>query len=717
MKYAIIIMLLALYSSADAQEKRTISVKDSKTKMPLEFVVISSDNNAAGTTDSLGKAIVSLVPGPHKLGFFLTGYHKKDTTIDFATSRAIGILLDEEEKGLEEVTIVASTRNGQAIESSPLKVEVLGKEELSEEASIRPGNIASILGDVSGVQIQQSSATSGNSNVRIQGLDGRYTQILRDGMPLYDGFSGGLGILSIPPLDLMQIELIKGSASTLYGGGAIGGLINLISRRPTFNQELDVLANYTTLKELNTNVFASRRYKKLGYTLFAGYTTQQAVDVNGDGFSDVPNASSFNIHPRLSYYPSQNTIITLGYNGSFDQRDGGDMRVLSDAPGITHQYHENNTSQRHTGEYIMEHFAGKNKFTLKGSVSDFDRTITTNTYQTRGNQLSYYGEASLFAPLGKHDLVAGINVVGDDYYTKYPSYIPLQQFNNLTAGAFTQFDLHLQERTTIETGLRVDQHSRYGTFVLPRIAAFHRFNEQWGARAGFGMGYKTPNPLVQQNIDYPITEILPPGDNVKAEASYGYNAEVNYKKTWGKATVFINQAFFLTRIDNPILFFPLSNGLIMMANASAPTISTGSDTYLKLTLKGWELYGGYTYTDARYTYLSANNFIPLTPRNRWAFVVAKEFDEKWRFGLEGSHTGPQYRYDGTQTPAYFFIATMAQRKVGKHLLLVLNCENLLDYRMSKVESLYTGSMTNPTFKPLWAPIDGRVVNLSVRWKI
>src|SRR6202008_333350 len=103
-----------------------------------------------------------------------------------------------------------------------------------EENTIRPANIASILGDVSGGQIQQSSATSGNSNVRIQGLDGRYTQILRDGMPLYDGFSGGFGILTVPPLDLKQIELIKGSASTLYGGGAIGGLINLVSKRPTF---------------------------------------------------------------------------------------------------------------------------------------------------------------------------------------------------------------------------------------------------------------------------------------------------------------------------------------------------------------------------------------------------------------------------------------------------------------------------------------------------
>jgi len=100
-----------------------------------------------------------------------------------------------------------------------------------------------------------------------------------------------------------------------------------------------------------------------------------------------------------------------------------------------------------------------------------------------------------------------------------------------------------------------------------------------------------------------------------------------------------------------------------------------------------------------------------------AFVAVKEIAEKWRFGLEGSVTGSQYRYDGTSTPGYVFIAAMIQRNIGEHVLLVLNGENLLDYRMSREESIYTGTITNPMFKPLWAPIDGRVINLSVRWKL
>ena len=170
--------------------------------------------------------------------------------------------------------MVASTRSNESIETSTTKVEVLGLEEMNEESTVKPGNIASILGDMSGIQIQQSSATSGNANVRIQGLDGKYTQILRDGMPLYEGYSGGFGILSIPPLDLKQIELIKGSASTLYGGGAIGGLINLISKKPSYQPDASVLINTTTLKETNVNAYYAQRWKHIGFTLFAGETLQ-----------------------------------------------------------------------------------------------------------------------------------------------------------------------------------------------------------------------------------------------------------------------------------------------------------------------------------------------------------------------------------------------------------------------------------------------------------
>ncbi|MBS1586096.1 MAG: TonB-dependent receptor [Bacteroidetes bacterium] len=713
------ILLLLLSLNAYPQDAIHMQVSDGNSNLAVPFVNIVSNSTFLASTDSAGKALVTLPAGSHKISFVLTGYKRLDTTITIPSPKNVNITLVPEAEDLAEVTIVSSTRSNQNIESSPLKVEVLGKEEMSEEAGIKPGNIASILGDVSGVQIQQSSATSGNSNVRIQGLDGRYTQILQDGMPLYDGFSGGFGILTIPPLDLKQIELIKGSASTLYGGGAIGGLVNLISKRPAYNQEADALINYTTLNEANVNAFAAKRNDKLGYTIFAGYTRQQATDVNKDDLSDVPKTNSFLIHPKLFYYPTAKTTIALGYSGSFDKRRGGDMLVLQNKADNSHQYYESNNSQRHTGEYLVEHYYTTNaKVTLKGNISNFDRLTNTNFYSLKGNQTSYYSEASGNLPIGKSDLIVGINIVGDTYKTINPDTASLKSLANTTVGAFGQYSLHIKGHTTVEAGLRFDRHSRYGIFALPRVAAFHKFGDHWAVRAGFGMGYKTPNPLVPQNIEYNVLDILPVSSLVKPEISYGYNAEVNYKKEWGKGnSLFINQAFFLTQVNRPIVFETNTGNKVDMVNATKPIVSRGFDTYVKLILHSWELYAGYTYTDARLTYLPGNTFVPLTPRNRWAFVLVKEIENAWRLGLEGSHTGTQYRYDRSSTPGYLFIAAMIQRQIGKHAFVVLNGENLLDYRMSKVESLYNGSIQNPAFKPLWAPIDGRVINLSLRWKL
>ena len=121
---------------------------------------------------------------------------------------------------LSEEVLVTATRTNSRIENLPTWVEVLGAEEMEEESSIRPASIASLFGDIAGAQIQPTSPTTGNLDLRLQGLPGQYTQILRDGVPLYGGFAGSFGLLTVPPLDLKQVVLIKGTNSTLYGAGA-----------------------------------------------------------------------------------------------------------------------------------------------------------------------------------------------------------------------------------------------------------------------------------------------------------------------------------------------------------------------------------------------------------------------------------------------------------------------------------------------------------------
>lgn len=714
-----IIAFITFFLPVKAQETFRAIVKDKTTAQVLTGVTVTPDAGKGVISNEEGQTVIgALTAGKHTFRFTHVGYEPFALTVQLPDTSWHEVLLTATHKEMEEVTVIASTRNNQRIENSPLKVEVLGKEEMDEENTIKPGNIASILGDVSGIQIQQSSAVSGNSNVRIQGLDGRYTQILRDGMPLFDGFSGGFGIMQIPPLDLKQVELVKGSASTLYGGGAIGGLVNLISKRPSYEQEGMFTLNHSTLKESNFNTYVAKRNKTFGYNFFGGITHQDAVDVNNDNFSDVPKQDAVVIHPRFFIYPSSKTTMAFGYTGTFAMLNGGDMQVLNNSKNAGHQYFEKNKTGRNTGDMLIEHTLGNgNKLQVKGSVSSFDRAITTNAYYFKGNRLNYFTEASLLIPKENYSVVAGVNVSGDRF-TISPSSGPvaLTNYNNNTVGAFAQATVNLPVRTILEAGIRADHHNNYGNFVLPRVALFHRFDDHWATRMGVGLGYKAPDPLAPQNVEYDIPDIQPLPTGIKAERSIGYNAEVNYKmKLEDGGTLFINQAFFLTQINNPVVATQQSNELVYFNNMGSHILTRGSDTYVQLHTDDWEVYLGYTYTVAERKYLPNNQFMPLTPRNRFASVIVYEIEGKWRFGVEGSYTGAQYRDGDTKTPGYLFMATLIERKFGDKIGIVLNCENLLDARQSRYESLYTGTVTDPVFKPLWAPIDGRVVNLSIRW--
>jgi outer membrane receptor for ferrienterochelin and colicins len=717
--FIVIVNCISIFSFAQEQTVR-FKVIDAATKQPLENVSIEAQKKSLGKTDEQGIFTKLIAGSITECVFSNIGYETQKVKLIYADTSWTTIAMQKIVLKQDEVTVISSTRNNQKIENAPLKVEVLGREEMDEENTIKPANIASILGDVSGVQIQQTSATTGNANVRIQGLSGQYTQILKDGMPLYEGFSGGFGVLSIPPLDLKQVELIKGSASTLYGGGAIGGLVNIISRKPTEKQTAVITINASTLKEKNANFFMAKKFKKVGYTLFAGYTDQTPVDVNKDGFSDVAETKAIIIHPRLFFYPNKNTTIIVGNNTVIEDRVGGDMNYINKQllTGASY-FFEKNTIERTTTDLIVTHNLKNNdKLELKASYSSLFRNIKTNSHNFNGTQDNFFSELSLVKQLKKSNLVAGANFITDQFRKLTSSPILLNNFGNNTIGLFVQNTIKLNEKTILEAGIRNDFTNHYGSQFLPRIAAIHHLNEAWGLRAGIGFGYKIPNPLNNQITDVPIQTILPLTSFAKAEKSIGYNAEINYKYEWDKNELFINHAFFLTNITSPLVAEQDIYGNTNFFNATKSINTKGFDTYIKLQIDELELYAGFTYTIAERNYLPSNKFIPYTPKTRAAFTAVKDIEDLGlRFGLEGSYNGFQYREDGTKTPDYLFMAALIDKKFGKHFSAVLNCENLLDYRQSKKEALYTGTIANPQFKTLWAPIDGRVINLAVKYSL
>ena len=338
--------------NAFTQNSFSCIVKDADTGDPLPNVSIVGKGDQVHTvTDKNGKAIFVVTPGKYFLSFSSIGYEPQEVLLDVilpVKDSVFTVLLKKADKEMGEV-IISSTRTDSRIENTPTRVEVLGAEEVEEESGVKPSHIASLLGDIAGIQSQQTSAVTGNTDLRIQGLPGDYTQILRDGLPLFGGYAGSFSILQMPPLDLKQIEIIKGASSTLYGGGAIAGMINIIPKKPVpGKKERYMLLNQSTLGETNLHLFFSERMRTAGFTFFAGGNYQKQKDVNRDGFSDLPRTESAFIHPTFFFYPNEKNTISVGLNSTYEDRKGGDMEVVARYPSNIHQFYIQNQTYRNT---------------------------------------------------------------------------------------------------------------------------------------------------------------------------------------------------------------------------------------------------------------------------------------------------------------------------------------------------------------------------------
>jgi iron complex outermembrane receptor protein/outer membrane receptor for ferrienterochelin and colicins len=722
MKYVLYILTGLLFSiSAFSQLK--IEGKLTSNNIFLNNATVTLSKKQSTKTNSGGIfKFEGLQKGTYNVAVLYNGFKNFDTTILLENNVVISIELKEDNQHLEDVVIVSSSRTNSRIEDLPTKVEVLGAAEMHEENQIKPGNIASILGDIAGVQIQQTTATSGSADLRIQGLQGKYTQILRDGMPLFGGFSGSFGILQIPPLDLQQIELIKGASSTLYGGGAIAGMVNLVSKKPKLGTpERSITLNTSTLKENNITSFFSARNKKIGYTFYAGGTLQKQVDVDKDGYSDVPNTKSIFIHPRIFLYGKNNSSLVIGYTYNNEIRDGGDMITLEGKTGVNHQFFIKNRSNRNSLDIVWEKKNNDNSFfTAKAAVNFFERKVNTNLFAISAHQTLWYSEFAYSKKLKNHNYVAGINFNGDVFKNQTPSSSTLPNESTNTLGLFAQDDWKFADKFTAQIGLRYDYNSSYKGFLLPRLSMMYKANKHFTIRLGGGLGYKTP-ALINSDLDerqYPY--ILGYSNDIKPEKSSGLNFDVNYKTKAGEWDVTFNQTFFYTQISTPIHLsqspsssFPTI--FYTYQNYSKPLQTLGFETFLSAKHDELELYLGYVYTNAKRKYNDVNSNLPLVAKNKIATVVSYEFAKHFRAGIETAYNGKQYLDDGTVKPDYVFGAAMLRYSVSK-LSIVLNCENIFDFRQNKNESVVLPPNNNPYFKEIWAPLDGRVINLSVMLK-
>ncbi len=736
--FSISFLLVFIFSASTLTGQNLLRVKviDEHSRENLvgaNVVVLSSLDGSS--TDKNGIAeLQNLSSGPIDLKVSFIGY--RDTTVAVtipAANNEVTIGLTPLEEELDEI-VVSSTRTNSRIEDLPLKVEVLGLEEMDEESTLVPGNVASILGDLAVITIQRTNPVNGNDAIRMQGLDPQYTLIARDGLPLYGGFSGSLGVLSIPPLDLKQVEIIKGSVSTLYGGGAIAGMINIISREPAEKPQATLLFNYSTLKEKNLNTFFSGKLgKKTGYTLFAGANVKSPIDVNKDGFTEIPEHQDYIVHPRLFFELSDRSKFNIGLTSTIDNRRTGDMTAVKHEATNLHPYLRTEKTLRNVLDAQYTHaWSNDHVLFFKTAVSAYNRTLAVPVrfvpdFRFEGKQYSSYTELSDRSQRGKHTLVIGANLITESLRKSASDSVNFGNYDYLTAGLFAQDDWQVTETLSIETGLRVDHHNVNGYFVLPRIALFFKPSDKLSLRLASGAGYKTPNLL---SMTDPNPTLINNGALVRSERSVGVNADINYVTIVAEdLEISLNQAFYYARITNPLrVITDTLSRMSYLENQDFTNLTFGTDSYVQGTYKNWELYLGYNHTEAFQSGRVLSNPMPFNPKDKFSTTLAYAVEGKWRTGIEGSYIANQYIYNSlyyynsntlypsTRVPNFWFWAAMVERKFGFGSVIV-NCENIFDARQAKFQPLYDGKVTSPTFRPVWGPLDGRVINLSVKVKI
>jgi outer membrane receptor for ferrienterochelin and colicins len=721
MKLFFTILAMLVCNTVFAQNILKVIVKDDDSKKPIAgaTAVIPLLKRGA-TSDSSGLVIINNIPnGKIGITFSSVGYISKDITLNYPLNKlieALNISLEPMAGELAEVTI-QTTRTNQNIKDIPTRFEALPLEELDEKGTLRPGDIKMLLGETTGIQVQQTSAVSGSANFRIEGLDSRYTQLLKDGMPLYQGFSGGLSLLQIPPLDLQQVEFIKASASTLYGGGAIAGLVNLISKTPEDKPELTLLVDGTSAKGVDVSGYYSEKWAHIGTTIFSAYNYNGAYAPDATTFTAIPKTNRFTLNPKVFFYINDKDSGWIGVNGTYENRLGGDIQVIDGKSDELHQYFEKNITYRFSTQLSFTHkIDTASEINFKNTIGYFNRDLTEPGYIFSGRQTSSYSEVNYVYHNHVFNWVVGGDLLSDKLNVPYP--FTYFSYNYTTIGGFVQNTYKATKWFSLETGIRLDYNTpapvnkANGVFILPRINSLFKINGHLTSRIGGGLGYKMPTLFSDQTEEQGYRYIQPVIiSDLKAEQSYGFNGDLNYRNTIGDAVVNINQLFFYTIVNRPLL---LINDIYN--NYAGRLNTSGAETNLKLFIDNLGIYLGYTYTDTKQQINDINSTEPLIPKNRISADVTYEVEDDFRAGIEGFYNSRQLLSDGTTGRGFWTFGLLIQ-KSWKRFDIFINAENLTDQRQTRWDSIYTGTITNPIFKDIYAPLDGLVINAGIKIKL
>ena len=709
-----------------------VRAQDARDSATVRMVVVSAAGPVVGAavsaigvraeTDRAGSAVLRLtVPAEpivllvRRLGFAPESLH---IALRPALDTTVSVILRERAAAIAPV-IVSSTRTERRVEEEPLRVEVLAGEDVGEKTQMHPADLRTLLTEMSGVQVQTTSPSLGAAGVRIQGMRSRHTLILTDGLPLYGAQAGTFGLLQIPPLELRQAEVIKGAASALYGPGALGGVLNLVSRRPPDSSE--AIVNQTARWGTDLVAFGARQFADgRGATLLAGAHTQRAVDVDRDGWSDIPGFRRVEVRPRYFAADTIGNTLMLTAGGFAESRGGGsseDGDATMPIPGV---FAESLTT-RHLdlGASIRRRLSNSVSLAgrFAGNVQERVRQFGAQRELERASTL--FGEVTATAVSGAHTLLAGVAEQLERYRNRD---VPRFDDSRTTPSAFVQHTYALTEWLSTQLNARCDASSRYGSVCTPRGSVLARAPGAVSVRLSAGAGWSTPSPLTEETEVFGLTRVVGP---LAVAAERARTASLDVGMTRGPLE--LSGTLFASRVTDPVGLRRVAGdptGAVQFVNASGPASAHGGELFAVYNEEPIIVTAFYAATRTRETSPESGRTreTPNLPTTSAGLDAAFEEDESGtRAGVELFYTGHQALEDNpyrTVSPGYVTVGLLLSQRLGR-ANVYLNLENLTNTRQTRWDPLLRPSPGEGGRRTVdeWAPLEGRSMNLGLRVRL
>ena len=637
-------------------------------------------------------------------------------TLLFAAAMLQGSGAQDTEKPpvtIEESVTVTATQTDRRIEDEPVRVEVVPSEEVQEKIMMTPGDVSMLLNETNGLRVQTTSPSLGGANVRIQGLRGRYTQILADGLPLYGGQAGSIGILQIPPMDLGQVEIIKGVASALYGVSAIGGVVNLVSRRPSADVR-EVLLNQTSHRGTDAVLWMAQPLnERWGYTFLGGGHWQQRSDLDTDGWTDLPMYRRLVLRPRLFWQNGTGASLLMLGGVTREGRRGGTVPGGATPDGSA--FPENLDTTRMDGGLVARRLLPRGVLlAARGSVTDVRHDHTFGGRGERDRHHTVFAEASLTATAGAQTWVGGVAWQRDTYASRD---VPAFDYRYSVPALFGQDDITLNRHITVSASARLDAHNRYGTFVSPRISTLIKPGGPWTMRVSAGRGYFAPSPFTEDTEATGLRPVQALGD-VSAERADSVSADV----TWTRRPLEVTATAFFSRVRNALMTADTGSRdtPVAIVNAAGPITTRGTEFIARFHRDDVDVILTHMFLWGTEPWEGGRREVALNPRHSAALDILWEAGPA-RTGVELFYTGTQalddnpYRVRGAP---YLMWGALLDFEVSPRMRVFVNAENLSDVRQTHDERLIrpVPDAAGRWTVDAWAPLEGRTVNAGLRVK-